>query len=93
MPGRSREASCLLILGGSPVQAHHGVRANRKCHRSPCNTVPSLFWTLEREKLGQFERWPGCKLSTKAGGRCGVAVPWPVRTCETKEGEVCKPLS
>lgn len=26
MPGRSRVASCLLILGGSPVQAHHGVR-------------------------------------------------------------------
>lgn len=30
--------------------------------------VPSLFWTLEREKLGQFERWPGMNPMNKAGG-------------------------
>ena len=27
MPGRAWEASCLLILGGGPFQAHHGVVA------------------------------------------------------------------
>lgn len=59
--------------------------------------VPSLFWTLEREKLGQFERWPGMKPVNKAGGGGGgmavVAVDSLVRACQTKEGEVFTPLS
>lgn len=59
--------------------------------------VPSLFWTLEREKLGQFERWPGMKPMNKAGGGgeevTVVAADSLVRACQTKEGEVFIPLS
>lgn len=39
--------------------------------------VPSLFWTLEREKLGQFERWPGMNPMNKAGGGGAVAADRP----------------
>lgn len=60
--------------------------------------VPSLFWTLEREKLGQFERWPGMKPVNKAEGGGVWGWLWLlrdslVRACQTKEGKVFTPLS
>lgn len=80
MAGGSREASCLLILGGGPSQTRGGMGADGRGHSSPGASVPSIFFFFfwdqvvqVRLQQDQLPRWSGVKVINNARDE---KVPW-----------------